>query len=671
MGWRLALNQAPLALSVTLLFCLPFLTQLEGADPIYPKQAITQILVFLMLCAWALNLMVRGKVVWIKTTALWPLAALIGWIIITLPFSSLSEAGWISLKAWICFPLWYLLLTLTCFESWKAENLLIAFMTAAFGTCGWAAVQQLRIGGGPWLEIIKTQFNGRTAAGFGNPDFLAGYFLLVWPLALALYLRAKGIITRVLWSGLLLFSLFGLMWTGSKAGFLGLITGTLVYAFCYYGRGEWGKSFKKILMTAGATILVLLALSFFSPMAGRLGQLSNAKNESVWFRATVWKGVVDMIKAHPVAGSGFGTFESAYPSYRPAALMMRQTQRSYQVNHAHNWLLEWTAETGLVGLGLLFWFWWFILAQWWRLFSANAIPKTLGAGVFGALAGASVDNLFDVNSFLPTTLIPLLLLAALPVPLSQRFYRLEGFPIVFKEIDLSRFKVYLFPAGLLVMYLTATQVGGVFHKQIANVILKKAEAASQTGKWDDAIRLYGDVLIKDPDEISAFYFRGCTYFDRAQGGDMERALLDFEAVGRISPDYVLIHFKKYEVLRALNRGEEAKSELKLAVHLDPTLVFLLDDFKRARDLASARRFSEAFVIYQNLYLDYPACVPMLIAYANCYATTGDYTSAINLYRRVLVLDPENEKALYDFKAVRKALEDRYRSQSLRESLRGN
>src|SRR4029077_19044402 len=133
------------------------------------------------------------------------------------------------------------------------------------------------------------------------------------------------------------------------------------------------------------------------------------------------------------------------PSYRPISLIMKQPQRSYGVSHVHNWVMEWTAETGLIGLALLLAFWFFVLAQWWKLYSANAIPKALAAGVFAAVAAVGVDNLFDMNSYLPSTRIPLLFIAALPVALSQRFYKMEGFPIQLRRFDLSPYKIFFLP----------------------------------------------------------------------------------------------------------------------------------------------------------------------------------------------------------------------------------
>ena len=100
-GWQLALDRAPMFLSVILLFITPFLTQLEGVDPIHPKQALAEMLVFFILSAWVLKILVTGRMDWIQTTAFWPLAALLAWALFTLPFSHFAGAEWIFLKGWI------------------------------------------------------------------------------------------------------------------------------------------------------------------------------------------------------------------------------------------------------------------------------------------------------------------------------------------------------------------------------------------------------------------------------------------------------------------------------------------------------------------------------------------------------------------------------------------
>ena len=646
LGWHLALERAPLFLSILLLFFIPTLTQNENQDPLYAKQALTQILVYLMLCAWVLRGIVLGRVAWVQTNAFWFLLALLGWILLTIAFSPTPTYGWRAFTDWAVFPLWYFLLTQTCVEVWRAENLLVVFMAAGLGASGWAVGQALGLA--EKMPGSTTNSFWGVTAGFGKAEHLAGYLLMVWPMALALFVRAQRALTRLLWSGLLVLSLIAIFVTGSKFGWLGLVLGALVYGFSYFARGKILRPFLSVLGIAAITVALSL---FFPPLHDRMEAWVNTQNGSDWVRTQVWKGSVEMIRNNPLMGAGFGCFKAAFPAYRPAGLMMRQNQEGYGVEHASNWMLEWTAETGIVGLGLLFLVGWSVLAQWWKLFSANAIPRSLGAGVFAAFSGVLVENLFGMNLYLPSTLVPLLLLAALPVALSQRFYRMEKFPIRYREVDLGEMKAYLFPLLLVVGLMAFQEIKTSFQRQLAGMDLKKAADSYRAGKWDEAMGKYEAALLLDPGNLEAKYSRGSLYFDRNKPGDAEKAMADWNAVGEVAPNYLVIHFKKYQALRELNRLDEAKVELKRAIRLDPMLIYLLDDFGKARDLIAGGEYSTAFVIYQNLFFDYPTCVPLLISYANLYAMTRDYSSAINLYRRILDLDPGNAKATEDLRKV--------------------
>jgi O-antigen ligase len=635
-------------LSVLLLFLLPFVTNGEGMDPLFPQRMLVQLLVSGILVAWSLGVLVKGRLVWIQTPALMPLAGLLAWILLGWVLSPYPVLAGRALSLWVCFPLWYLLLTLTCFESWKAENLLIVFLAGGLGTSLWAIGQVLGLFGGAWLEIVKNQFGGKVTAGMGEPDLLAAYLLTVWPLGLALYLRSKQFLTRMVWSGLTLLGLLALLATGSRAGLLGWGVGTLVFALCFFGRGKFQSKAGKVALVAAATVLLLvLSAPFFPRLRDGLG----ARNASLRERALLWRGAAEMVKARPLQGTGLGTFEAAFPPYRPAGLMMKTSGLGYQVRHARNGFLEWTAETGIVGLLLLALFGWMVLRQWWRLFAANAIPRALGAGVFGSVAAIGVENLFESNLYSPAVLVPLVLFAMLPVPLSQRFFHLEGFPIRRREIDLSRFRIVLLMLSVSAAFLAFQVAEGAFKGQMAEILLKRGADSQAAGKWEEALGFFDKALGYDPADPRALYLRGTTYGDRAQEGDRAKALADLDALSALSPDYRLIHLKKYEILTASNHPVEAAAELKRAIRLDPMLIYLSPEFRRARDLTAQRHFSEAFIVYQNLFFDYPTCVPLMIDYANCFALTHDYVSAINLYRRVLELDPGNTKAANDLRKV--------------------
>lgn len=645
-GWGLALEKTPQFLSVLLLFTLPFLTQSEGQDPLFLKYAVAEIIIFLMLGAWALRIFLTGKLVWVSSRVIWIVGALLVWGLITLLCSSYSKAGFLQMEDDLIYPIWYLLLTFTCLEAWQAENLLVSFLIAGLATSLWAFGQVLGVSEDGWTAVVKNQFSGKPAAGFGNPDILAGFLTMVWPLALALWIRAASKASQFLWGSVSVLSLTTIFLTGSPGGWFGMTVGTAVFVVFIF------KEQKLEGLKWFALPVVLIVASFFvQPMSNSLKGFEIPLSETVQFQKQVWRGTMDMITERPFLGAGYGTFATAFPSHRPPFLVLRQPQRASEIAHATNWFLEWTAETGVIGVLLLMTFWFYVLAQWWKLYRAHAISKPLGAGVFATVAAVAADNLLDSNSYFPSTLIPLLFLAAFPVALSQRFYRLEGFPIQRKETDITRWKIYFLPILALVMVLVFLKIRDAFQRQGAQLDLKKAAAATSRGQWNDALNFYDNALKLDGGNLLARYCRGTVYLNRNQANDLEKSLDDFKAVEQISPDYHLIHYQMYEALLRLGSEEEAKEELKRAVRLDPTLVYLLDDFKKARNLTSKRQFEEALIIYQNLYFDYPTCVPMIVSFGNCMAIAGDLNSAIKLYQRALQLDPGNDKALDNLQKV--------------------
>lgn len=649
MGWGMALEKAPQFLSVLLIFTLPFLTQLEGQDPLFPKFAVTQIIVYFILGAWAFRVFWTGKLTWVSSRALWVLLALLIWTIVGLAYSPYSRAGFLQMKDHVIYPLWYVLMTFTCVEAWQAENLLVSFLFSGLATGVWALSQVFGIGDNGWMTVARSQFSGRPIAGLGNPDFLAGFLLIVWPLAMALWMRGGSGFTRSFWGLLTAVALFSIFLTGSPGGWLGLAIGTAVFAG--FVIKDWGLQGLKWL---GLPVILIVASFFISPMAGNLKGLLNPSSEIFQFQDQVWNSTISMIQGRPVLGFGSGTYATAFPPHRAPYLALRETQRSSDIEHASNWFLEWTAETGIVGLLLFLTFWFYVLAQWWKLYSANAIAKPLAVGVFAAVAGIAADNLLGTNSYLPTTLIPLLLLAAFPVAFSQRFYRMEGFPTQRREVDLSRWKIYLLPVLALLLVLGFQKVGDAFQRQGADLDMERASVSTSLGKWDEALDLYDKALKLDSDNISARYFQGTVYLDRSHPGDLEKALGNFDGVEQVAPDYKLLHYQKYEVLLRMGKTAEAEDELKRAVRSDPMLVYLLDDFKKARGLVVSGHLEEALIVYQNLYFDYPTCVPMMICYANCFAMAGNLKSAVTLYQRVLQLDPQNEKVQRNLEKVLEA-----------------
>ena len=76
----------------------------------------------------------------------------------------------------------------------------------------------------------------------------------------------------------------------------------------------------------------------------------NDANFAIIERLAHWQAAVEMIRAHPWLGIGFGNYAAAYPAY---ALIRWPNP----LGHAHNIYLNMAAETGLIGLLLYLLLW--------------------------------------------------------------------------------------------------------------------------------------------------------------------------------------------------------------------------------------------------------------------------------------------------------------------------
>lgn len=200
----------------------------------------------------------------------------------------------------------------------------------------------------------------RTFSTFG-PDFLAGYLLLTLPVTLAAFASSSQRSLRIaLGVGLALQS--GCIFlTGSRAGTAIALVAALGWAVLAFLVGADRGRRREI--AAGIGIFLLASIVSAAPTLGRYGSrkptqsaaptalveaaaakpAEDSQGHSGAFRKSTWIGTVRMATRNPVFGTGIGSFGSAYPKYADTMFTA----------HAHNSLLQWTAETGLPGAFLL------------------------------------------------------------------------------------------------------------------------------------------------------------------------------------------------------------------------------------------------------------------------------------------------------------------------------
>ena len=171
---------------------------------------------------------------------------------------------------------------------------------------------------------------------FFNPDYLAGFMVLILPIILAWYLSrvSTGIAFVAGLSVLLVFA--NIIMSGSRLGALTAIGGLAVFLLLALA----SKSLKRMQILRLGIILIPAVIMFLmlgKPLANRVTTATiKAESHSGGFRIYTWQGTARMAEANPINGTGLGTFEVAYPKYA----LVGYTKL------AHNSYLQLAAEAG-------------------------------------------------------------------------------------------------------------------------------------------------------------------------------------------------------------------------------------------------------------------------------------------------------------------------------------
>jgi len=656
MGWALALDRSPVFLSVLLLLLAPFLMRVDGVHPLLPKLLLLRTVVFGLLTVLIVQCARYRRLVWVQAPVWFPLSMLVAWVGVSAFFSPYPQVALQSLQDGLIPFLWFALLFLLFREVWRVENLLMSFLAGSLALSWMVLFQKIGWKYGIWEGLAPFEFQGRWIGGLGNNQFLVGYLLTAWPLALALLMKARHVLSRTWWSLTLASVLAALMVTESWAGWIGLLVGAVLFAAMHFKSVE-GQPNKGRWVSLLFLLVVLIATPW-TPAGKCLVRSFQSENPEWVSQREIWSGTWNMIRERPLSGVGFGAFETAFPSYRPASLGLSQAKPTLEENHAHNLLLEWTAETGCVGLLFAIYFWVAVLVPWWKLTSVNAIPRSLGAAAFSVFAGVLASNLFDDNHAYVTTLFPLLMVAALPAALSQRFHFVDRSPVRVWVKDAGKFVWALYLAAVLAFGFLCFQIAGVFKTQAADLTLSSAVSASKAHDWPKAFDRYQITLERGPDSIEARYFLASAYIERNEEGDAAKALAELNQVGKVSPDFALLHLKFHEAFNRLGRLDDAKREWYRAVQLDPQLIFRDPRFWEERAWMKNGNPEKALAVLDFLAREYPDHFLVRMDRSENLVLLKRFDEARSEIDQALAIWPESVDALLKLGYVASAQGDR-------------
>lgn len=172
----------------------------------------------------------------------------------------------------------------------------------------------------------------------------------------------------------------GVLLTGSRSYYLALLMGTIILLSA--------KSWKHLLggLMVGA-VLLGAAVSLDSNIRNRLKTLYWKKtDDSAKMRTYMWKSALLMAKDHPITGIGYKRWKEEVPSYAAYFLHWNLDKASFA--HAHNSYLTVLSETGIIGLGILIYFWVLVLKEILKALAKSNRQSVPYAFTIGSLASA-------------------------------------------------------------------------------------------------------------------------------------------------------------------------------------------------------------------------------------------------------------------------------------------
>ena len=348
----------------------------------------------------------------IKLDSIDLLILIFSFILVVSAFNSyFFKESLIGLFKYFVFFIWYFLIKITLLNSSRKTFLnlwiflfLCATITALIGICQYIiGVEPLATWEDPNFENIHT----RVYSTLGNPNLLAGYSLLILPMGIVLPFEMKiNFITKILFLIGDSLILICLIFTGSRGGYLGLITGAvfslLVILFSLIKSRN--HAFSTFTFLATIIIFILAMIFLFPILQERISTIFTLREHSSnSFRINVWLACLKMLKDNWIFGIGPGnnTFRLVYGLYMLSG---------FDALGAYNIFLEFALEAGILGFLV------FILIQLISLLKLHYLfwekGNIFALGIFISQIALLTHGLVDTILLRPQVFVPYFFLLA-------------------------------------------------------------------------------------------------------------------------------------------------------------------------------------------------------------------------------------------------------------------
>ena len=396
-----------------------------------------------------------------------------------------------------------------------------------------------------------------------HANLVAAFTNLLLPLALVCLLTSHSTFIRVMLASYLACTGIVVLFTSSRAGWLGTIAALGLTGLLWLKARGWLKRarlrrWRWSVGTVAMLLIIPIGLGLAAVVAARVVR-HPSHSPLLQSRQEFWGPAWRTFASSPLVGSGPDTYVTSYVKDNPVP------PASLHV-HAHSIILTLAAETGLIGLAAGAWV---IVAlaraTFMRWQEASSLSeRLLLSGLIGSVAGCAVHSLFDTPMFVPSIALALTLLLAL---------------LVTPELGRGRRARPWWNVGLAVLWLSLMVVG-VWMQYVYAPFLE-GTALANAGDYQAAAPLLDEAVRRDPSHAFYNLQAGYVYGWLAASGNesgrrtdngtaLDTAITYYETGVAREPAYSLNHANLASLYWSRGDSQRAIAEMIQATQLAPT-----------------------------------------------------------------------------------------------------
>ncbi len=443
-----------------------------------------------------------------------------------------------------------------------------------------------------------------------HPSVTAGYLVLILPLGAYQFTQTKKLLWKILLALGLILNMVVFILTKSRGGFLGLFIMLFTLVLLYRKslvdflfKSKFRTTLTALLgsMLLVGSIILLVKMRGFSLIEG--GMLS---------RYQAWLTAFNILLEHPWLGSGLGTFGMKYLQYHNPAIAPNT-----QI-HAHNEILQISAQLGILGLITLLMIFWQVLRQLRKEPGGLPASSRVALSALGGLFGVLIPDAIFTSSMIVLLFIFYLVWILPPQNNHPSFPKPWGLGL------LSLAAVFLACGG-----------GWIIWKiQPYNLAL----GAAEQDNWQEASTALLSALERDPGNPYYQHTLGYTHGQAAcQSGERYgEALGYYQQSLKTYSGWGIDHANTAVLYAASGDYQSAANQMEMAIQYRPQNSFfscLLGDYFLQLDKLEGALSSYGACIAENPeYLDSPywqeedsrkKIIPSVVVQAENYLIAGD------------------------------------------------